>query len=713
MLDDSLSAHLSFPSTVEKGLFRLGIETVRDLIYYFPVRYDLPGERKCIVQLQKGEKVTIYGKIEKPKTAKAYRKNIPLAEARLTDDTGSIKVVWFRQAYMAKKLPDGAYVQATGTISEGKDGHLYLPNPLCERITEIPPDTDSLFSEESNRELLVPVYPETRGVTSRWFHYNVRKLLPHVLSEISDPLPKNILSQYKLPTLKTALVWIHTPQSENDFAAARKRFAFEEIFLFQLTRLRDRQRIKESAGISVPADDSDITNFFNTLPYSPTHAQKKAVDAILKDIQRPVPMLRLLEGDVGSGKTAVAAAISYAIARNRTAREPFQVAYLAPTEILAEQQFQTLSQLFGGTAVQMGLITGSGCKKFPSKVTPTEATSISRSQLLKWIADGSISILVGTHALIQKSVKFKNLTFAIIDEQHRFGVKQRAALLSDKDTIPHLLSMTATPIPRTLALTLYGDLELTLLDELPPDRKQIQTEAVSADRRARVYEFLKQELDSGRQAYVICPRVNEPDRNKELALQTKSVKEERQIIEKLFPDRKVGMLHGKMKPKEKEDVMRDFLAHDIDILIATSVVEVGVNVPNATVIIIEGAERFGLAQLHQLRGRVQRSSHQPYCFLFVSENASIENARLKALVEAKNGFELAERDLSLRGSGSLAGGNQWGVSDIAMDALQNIKMVEAARTEAHRLLENDPQLKSVPALSLRMEQIQTKDVHWE
>ncbi len=390
---------------------------------------------------------------------------------------------------------------------------------------------------------------------------------------------------------------------------------------------------------------------------------------------------------------------------------------MAPTEILARQHFESFINYFrppaGGPGVQIGLITGSGCYKFPSKIpTPGgNATTISRSQLLKWVANGEIPILVGTHALIQKSVKFKNLAYVIVDEQHRFGVEQRARL-ARKTAAPHLLSMTATPIPRTLALTIYGDLDLTLLDELPVGRRPIITEIVAEEKRAAAEEKIRAELRTGRQAFVICPRIDEPDPTKALALQTKSAKAEaKRLQEKVFPEFVVGLVHSKLKPKDKEAVMADFAAGKINILVATSVVEVGVNVPNATVIVIEGAERFGLAQLHQLRGRVFRSSHQAYCFLFTDSQTKTAQERLKALERAKNGFELAELDLKLRGPGTLGGREQWGLSDVGMEALKNLKMVEAARTEAQKLLAADPTLKAHPALAAAL--TRPTEIHFE
>jgi len=427
-------------------------------------------------------------------------------------------------------------------------------------------------------------------------------------------------------------------------------------------------------------------------------------------------MSRLLEGDVGSGKTAVAAATVYAVTTTPPEGRKFgalQTGYMVPTEILAKQHFESFIEYFSHLPINIGLITSSGCKKFPSKMDGTKATDISRSQLLKWIDSGDISILIGTHSLIQKAVQFQNLAYIIIDEQHRFGTMQRKTLARKDEIMPHLLSMTATPIPRTLALTIYGDLDLTVLDQMPKGRKPIITEVVTEDTRNETYEKMRNELKNGRQAYVICPRIDEPDPTKALAIYAKSVKEEAKKLScDVFPEYKVGMLYGKMKPAEKEEVMTQFENNEIQVLVATSVVEVGVNVPNATMIFIEGAERFGLAQLHQLRGRVIRSNHQAYCYVYAESKGKHTLARLKALTTAKNGFELAEEDLKIRGPGELTGRNQSGISDIGMEAIRNLKMVEAARTEAKALIKKDPTLDSLPLVRDIVEK-KSQDLHFE
>ncbi len=493
---------------------------------------------------------------------------------------------------------------------------------------------------------------------------------------------------------------MHDPKNPKHAEAARKRFAFEEIFFIQLARAQDKEKNKVRRAYEIDADEKRVADFIKTFPFESTTGQKNAIADILANFMEPYPMARLLEGDVGSGKTAVAAATAYAVVTSKPRGQSFgnlQVAYMCPTEILAKQHFATFTSFFKKYPIHIGLITSSGCYKYPSKVNPNAATTISRNQFLKWVANGEIPIVIGTHSLIQKTVSMKHLAYVIIDEQHRFGTFQRQAIATKGGSAPHLLSMTATPIPRTLALTLYGDLDLTILDEMPKGRKPIATEIVTTAKREGAYEKVRTLLTEGRQAYVICPRIDEPDPTKALALQARSVASElKKLSTKVFPEFRIAKLHSKMTPKEKEETMEQFERHEIDILVSTSVVEVGVNVPNATVIMIEGAERFGLAQLHQLRGRVMRSTHQPYCYLMV--DTSVENARLKAIVSARNGFELAEKDLEIRGAGELYGRRQWGISDIGMDALKNLKLVEAARKEATEMVKKDSELKNYPLL---------------
>jgi ATP-dependent DNA helicase RecG len=719
-LSHILEENFRLNSDQKSALKKLGIFTVEDLLYHFSVRYGDTAESRNISGLTKGSEAVIYGRISKLKTSKGFRTKIPMADGIIEDGTGTIKAVWFNQPYLAKMIPDGSLIRAEGKISvRKKTGEIYLSNPKIEKIEQLPTAVgESLFGSGGGINTLYPVYPESQGVTSNWMYHAIQKIFRSgILETLTDPLPDEILEKYNLPTLKTALIWIHAPQNEKDAESARKRFAFEEIFFIQLERQREKKEWQKNPAFIIEPTSATIEKFVSRFKFPFTNAQNKAIADILSDFKRGHAMARLLEGDVGSGKTAVAATTTYATIMTRPRGQDFgslQVAYMAPTEILASQHFESFIEYFKHTGISIGLITGSGCRKFPSKVNPAGWTDISRTQLLKWVANGEIPILIGTHALIQKTVQFKNLAYAIVDEQHRFGTAQRQKLVRKDKINPHLLSMTATPIPRTLALTIYGDLDLTLLDEMPHGRKPIITEVTIEAKRDDMYEKIRRELQLGRQAYIICPRIDEPDPDQEMVVLAKSVKEEAKRLKKsVYKEYEVGILHSKMKDSEKERVMNEFKAGKIHILVATSVVEVGVNVPNATVILIEGAERFGLSQLHQLRGRVVRSNHQAYCFLYPESQGDKTMARLKALTTAKNGFELAEFDLGLRGSGELYGRKQWGISDVAMEAIKNIKMVEAARTEALRLIESDDTLTKFPILKAELSRRQKQMIHFE
>ena len=757
-LADKLETKFRLDINQKKALQRLKIFSVADLLFHFPTRYSDMSEIKNIAELTSGDMATVYGKISKLKTKKAFRSGRPMGEGEIEDLSGKIKITWFNQPYLAKMIHDGESVKLTGKVTQGKNG-IYLANPESEKLPYMPIDShDTLFTKDSisNEGFSYPIYVETRGITSKWFYHALDKVFKEkTLDTIEDYIPSEILNKYHLPTLKTALIWIHKPKNKNDAESARKRFAFEEVFCIQLERQHDKMEFRKNKSFQIKPTEEDVKEFLQRFPFEPTNSQIKSIGTILDDMGKSFPMSRLLEGDVGSGKTAVAATAAYVAVQQR----PFdyaqgkpqtfgnlQVGYMAPTEILATQHFESFIQYFRHLPINIGLITGSGCRKFPSKLNPEGWTTISRAQLLKWVANGEIPILIGTHALIQKTVKFKNLALVVIDEQHRFGTAQRRKLVRKDNIAPHLLSMTATPIPRTLALTIYGDLDLSLLSEMPKGRKEIITEIITQNKRDDTYEKIRAELQNGRQLYVICPRIfeaeesptefsfeglsqgdgprgsarlasrdSDPKKNNSVGakLEMKSVTAEAKRLKKeIFPEYEIGILHSKMSKEKKEKVMEDFTSGKINILCATSVVEVGVNVPNATIIIIEGAERFGLAQLHQLRGRVIRSTHQAYCYIFADAKSVKTIARLKALKTAKNGFELAELDLTLRGAGELGGTKQWGITDLGMEAIKNIKMVEAARTEAVALIEKDPELLKYPLLKQKVHE-KTSEFHFE
>ncbi|MBI3074903.1 MAG: DEAD/DEAH box helicase, partial [Parcubacteria group bacterium] len=530
------------------ALKKLGILTVRDLLYHFPARYGEAILPKNIAELAAGDTVLLRGRITKLEKTKAFRKKIPLTRGELHDASGKIRVVWFHQPYLAMMLREGAIVDVKGRVAKDAKG-LYLANPQSEMTIGSALSVAGNLLEEKTPpgadEAIQPVYPESRGITSRWFFYALKKLLAQNLhKELKDPIPETILQKYNLPSLQTALVWIHEPRKIKDAEAARKRFAFEEIFLLQIERQRARRTYRENAAFEINLTEKELQTFLSRLPFSLTKAQEKTIGHILADFKKPAPMSRLLEGDVGSGKTAVAAACIYGVVNSHPKENkfaPLQAAVMAPTEILAKQHFASFTELFSHLPINIGLLTGSGCKKFPSKTNPREATPISRAQLLKWIAAGDIALVIGTHSLIQKTVTFKNLAHVVIDEQHRFGTMQRFVLARGKEgRVPHLLSMTATPIPRTLALTIYGDLDLSLLDEMPPGRKPVITKIVPPSARNAAYEEMRAELAKGRQAYVICPKIDVGEGK----LEVKNVTDEAERLrKKVFPEYEIEILH--------------------------------------------------------------------------------------------------------------------------------------------------------------------------
>jgi len=720
----------------QKRLKKFGIKTVQDLLFHFPSRYDDFSNIIPISHARQklGETVCVQGKITEIESSHTWKKWMNLTEAVVQDNSGEIKVIWFNQPYLAKTLKEDDFVCLAGKIGFYNKG-LYLNNPSYERINN--------FGE--NEELthtgrIVPVYPETRGVTSRWLRYVIKPLLYRFAEQIPESLPKELIKKYKFLPVQEAVQQLHFPSTFPHADAAKSRFSFEELFLIQLSVLKEKIRLMQKRAPGCPMDADLMKRFTESLPFNLTDSQKKCAFQILKDLEKTVPMSRLLEGDVGSGKTVVAAMAALSVIKNAPPAGG-QVAYMAPTEILAKQHFKSISELLKDFNVKVGLLTSKDSRlaglRHPLKLADvgdplaSDVNEVSRQSLLGDLETGQIDILIGTHALIQKGVIFKNLALVIIDEQHKFGVEQRAELIKNAKLVPHLLSMTATPIPRTLALTVYGDLDLSLIDEMPKNRKKVKTVIVSPNQRKEAYEFIKKEVEEGKGVFVICPKIESQNsktqgvpqatsfipQNYDLRslsmLEVKAVKDEYEKLSKeVFPDLRITMLHGKMKAKEKERIMLDFKKGEIDILVSTSVVEVGVDVPRATIMMIEGAERFGLAQLHQFRGRVGRSDMQSYCFLFTTEPNQLNRKRLKALVESDNGFKLAEKDLEIRGPGSLYGIQQWGIPDMAMQGLTNIFLVEKTRNAAKEILEKDPELKNNPLLKERLKQFQTR-IHFE
>lgn len=727
--EDPIKKHTRLVKTQESTLKKIGLNTIKDVLFYFPNRYVKTSGGKSVVELNNGDKMVLTGEIYSIKKEISWKSRIPMTRAKFKDTTGVIELVWLHQPYISKMLKDGQNITISGNISVKSNKKTIINPDVLKNNDEIHND---LFSENKDIKITsLPIYPETKGLNAKWFYYIIQKSLnAGAHKNIKETLPKEILEKYHLPKLESAILWMHMPRSDDDATAARKRFAFEEILNIEIERLRARDEYQGHGAYKI---NPEVKEFLKSLPYKLTVGQKNVLDDIVKDCAKNIPMTRLLEGDVGSGKTAIAATIAYGAVNTPSDKknEYLQVLYMAPTEILANQHFESFCQMFAPFGKTIGLITSSGCKKFPAKSVSLKRldigwTPVSRAQLLKWAKDGTIDILIGTHSLMNKSVIMRHPALAIIDEQHRFGAKQRRALITKDGFAPHLLSMTATPIPRTLALTIFGDLDLSLLTDMPPGRKPIISKFISKGMRETMYKEAVEQLKQGRQGYVICPRINDKDESIDLEnnknglpIKTSTgggkrsvVEEAKRLAKKEFAGYKVGILHGKMKPNEKEDIMEKFLRKEIDVLVATSVVEVGVNIPNASFIIIEEAERFGVAQLHQLRGRVIRGNHQSYCYFLSDTESEKSGKRIMSLVESKNGFELAEADLMERGPGHFAGLKQSGISDLAMEALRNIRLVEAAKKEARNILDTDPELKNYPAIKERLDRTD-KLIHFE
>jgi len=686
-----------------KRLKKMGIQTTGDLLFHFPVRYIDFSQIKKIADLKINEPACIKGTVEDIKNEISYRRRLSITKAVIKDDSSIIGATWFNQPYLVNSLRKGDKVFLTGKITISKQG-AHLSNPTYEKI--------STFEDQeigpTHMARLVPIYQETRGLTSRWLRYIIKPLLFSLKDRLPETLPKEIIKENKLLGLNEALYQIHFPDDLKIAEQAKERFAFEELFFLELFILSKKQELQELNSIAIPLNLEKIQDFVKSLDFTLSKSQKKVSWQILKDLEKKRPMSRLLQGDVGSGKTIVAA-----IASLNTIKAGYQVAFMAPTEILSKQHFKTLADFFKGFRVDIGLLTSKTDKYVSKKLN--QPIEISRKKLLENTLNGKINILVGTHSLIQDKVKFDNLAFVVLDEQHRFGVKQRAKLCKKHSTIPHLLSMTATPIPRSLALTIYGDLDLSLIDEMPQGERRITTKVITDKERDSAYELVKMEIKKGKQAFIICPRIEESEKkgnDKTGWANVKSVKQEFEYLsKKIFPKLRLAMLHGKIPTLEKSKIMKDFQRGKIDVLISTSVVEVGIDIPNATIMLIESADRFGLAQLHQFRGRIGRKGDKSYCLLFHSKGTSAPK-RLRSLAKIDNGLELAEIDLKLRGPGQFLGTKQWGLPDIAMDALNDFSLVEKTRQTAKEILELDPKLKKHPLLKKRVKKFQEK-IHLE
>jgi ATP-dependent DNA helicase RecG len=678
------AAGLNEPVTVVKGIStalaakfgKMGVKTVRDLLYFFPHRHLDYSQLKFISQLAEGEEQTIVANVWQAQETKPGGRRS--TEAIVGDETGNIRVIWFNQPYLVKTLSTNARVMLSGRVSLFKGRHVFIS-----------PEWEFMEGQDLvHTARLVPVYSLTQGLRPR----QVRKLMKQFVDiwapRLPDFLPEGLRRRLNLLELPQAISQAHYPEDSTAKDKARTRLAFDELFLLQLGVMSKKRDWQESRpGSPFDVKQPVLDSFIKSLPFTLTAAQDKVIGEIMADLQQSRPMSRLLQGEVGSGKTVVATAALLVATANG-----FQAAFMAPTEILAEQHFATicgpLSKL--GDEEDEGYFKSySGILSRPLKVALLigDIRQSGKKQLRQQILSGDIDIVIGTHALVQKGVEFSKLGLAVVDEQHRFGVEQRSAL-REKGFSPHMLVMTATPIPRTLALTLYGDLDLSVIGELPPGRQAVKTKWLRPEQRNSAYAFVRKQIGEGRQAFILCPLIEESEA---IAAQAAVVEYER-LSREVFPDLRLGLLHGRLSSKDKDDVMESFRSGELDILVSTPVIEVGIDIPNATVMLIESADRFGLSQLHQFRGRVGRGTEQSYCMLLAENPSEVARQRLDIIENVQDGFKLAEEDLKMRGPGEFFGTRQSGLPDLRMAKISDVALLELARREAMALFHEDPRL---------------------
>lgn len=645
--------------TKAKALKKLGLHSVQDLIFYYPFRYNDFSQTVSINDLGPQQTITVLGKIQTIQNIRTPRKRMILTRASIADKNGTLEAIWFNQPFLVQSLKKGQKIYLSGLVELGPQGYL-LKNPEYE-----------LYKQKTTHTArIVPIYNVRRGLTPKWLRYLVSSVT-ELIPKIPDHLPAKIRQENSLVPLAYALREVHFPQNQKTALQAKKRLAFDEFFLLQLKALKTKIKIQKEQAPSIPLNIKLAQSFTRALPFKLTNGQRKAAWEILKDLEKPKPANRLLEGDVGAGKTVVAA-----LAMLQTIKAGYRAILMAPTEILAAQHYQAILGLLKKFQVKIGLCTRT------KKINP------------------QAPLIIGTHALIQDKIRFSKLGLIIVDEQHRFGVRQRAQLKrKTSDLSPHFLSMTATPIPRSLALTLYGDLDISVIRELPPGRKKIITRIIPPQQRKKAYQFIQKRIEKKEQVFVICPLIEESDK---LGVKAATA-EQKKLQSKIFPHFKIGLLHGKLKTAEKEKVMTLFQKRKIQILVSTAVVEVGIDVPQATVMVIEGAERFGLASLHQFRGRVGRSHKQAHCFLFSNSQNPQTLKRLRALVSSRNGFELAEYDLRFRGPGEIFGTRQSGYLDLKIGSLLDYALIKKSRAAAESLTNQDPDLQHYPLLKNKIE----------
>lgn len=661
-------------------LNNLGVKTVKDFLLYFPRDYNDNSEYRKIIDIRTDETNVIKGYLTNLFNIRT-RNGKKMTRGVFNDESGSIEVVWFNQPHLTKMLPRNKEIILSGKAKFSM-GKISLQGPSYEMIK--PKD------QQVHNGRIVPTYHETQGITSKWIREKLKPLVDEWTELFEEYMPKEILDEYNLIDYRKAIKNVHFPENEEMLEKAKERLAFDELFLLQLKILQKKwywQRIQKGEE-KVMEYKKEVQECIDSLPFKLTSAQTKVLEETFHDTAKQYPMSRLIQGDVGSGKTIVAALAALNVVKNG-----YQVAIMAPTEILAKQHLSTFIKVLSPYNLNIQFIAGSSTKK-------------QKEDVVRQMKTGTVDIVIGTHSLIQEGIGFHKLGLAIIDEQHRFGVKQREILKNQGS--PHLLCMTATPIPRTLAITVYGDQDLSIIDEMPKGRQKIVTRVVPENKRIDAYRWIEDQIAKGRQAFVICPLIDESD-----TLEVKSVLKEFEFLnEHIFPGLEVGLLHGKMKQEEKDEIMEKFQNNQIKVLVSTSVIEVGIDVPNASIMLVEGSERFGLAQLHQFRGRVGRGEHQSYCFLFTNSNSEEGQKRLKAMEKHHSGFKLSEIDLEIRGPGEIYGTAQSGIPDLKMASLTDSKTIEKARKAASKVIEQDPTINKYPQLLEKiteMEQVFVQD----
>lgn len=658
-----------------KAFEKLGVKSIGDLVWYFPRDYEDRADIKKINQLIDSEKQTFKAKVLRFLPDVRVRKNMIITKAQLIDETGSVTAVWFNSPFIKRSIKLDKVYTFYGKIYV-KYNNAEVNSPVFE---------DNEITDGVNVGLIVPKYQLIADLNESFFRKVINTAINEVDGKLEDYLPKSIKNTYKLCDINFAIKNIHFPQDFDSLKIARRRLAFDELLILQLGLFISKGFLKkEEVGIVMNTGD-DFTKLVESLPFKLTDAQNKVTDEIVQDISSGKVMNRLVQGDVGSGKTIIAILLLYVCTRNG-----FQGVMMAPTEILANQHYESLLSIFKNYDLNIESLTGS--------TKPKE-----KKRILEELKEGKINILIGTHALIEDNVEFNKLGVVITDEQHRFGVRQRAILADKGNTAPHVLVMTATPIPRTLSLILYGDLDISVIDQLPPGRKEIKTYFINSSYVNRMYGFIKNEIKSGRQVYYVCPLVEESEN-----ISAKSVNEIFEMVSKEFEGFRIAILHGKMKQIDKAQVMDDFKKGNIDILISTTVIEVGVNVPNASIMVVQNAERFGLAQLHQLRGRVGRGEYQSHCILISDAKGKIIESRMKVMCQTNNGFIISEKDLELRGPGEMFGTRQHGVPELKIANLfEDVEELKCAQECAEKILSEDSYLKNTEYKKLKAKLIQT------